>query len=80
MQAGVNFFTQLKTVTSAWRDDGYIEKPHHRILILCMRVSIYVEPRPRLNKVLDKNQTKTASHPCLSTSRVLSTSTQKMPA
>lgn len=21
-QAGVNFFTQLKTVTSAWRDDG----------------------------------------------------------
>ncbi|OLQ01047.1 Methylmalonate-semialdehyde dehydrogenase [acylating], mitochondrial [Symbiodinium microadriaticum] len=42
-KAGVNFFTQLKTVTSAWRDDGYIE--------------------PRLNKVLDKNQTKTASHP-----------------
>ncbi|CAE7555920.1 unnamed protein product [Symbiodinium sp. CCMP2592] len=25
-KAGVNFFTQLKTVTSAWRDDGYIEK------------------------------------------------------
>ena len=32
-QAGVNFFTQLKTVTSAWRDDGYIEKSLHRILI-----------------------------------------------
>lgn len=25
-KAGVNFFTQLKTVTSAWRDDAYIEK------------------------------------------------------
>lgn len=25
-KAGVNFYTQLKTVTSAWRDDGYIEK------------------------------------------------------
>jgi malonate-semialdehyde dehydrogenase (acetylating)/methylmalonate-semialdehyde dehydrogenase len=25
-KAGVNFYTQWKTVTSAWRDDGYIEK------------------------------------------------------
>jgi len=25
-KAGVNFYTQLKTVTSAWRDDGHIEK------------------------------------------------------
>jgi malonate-semialdehyde dehydrogenase (acetylating)/methylmalonate-semialdehyde dehydrogenase len=25
-KAGVNFYTQLKTVTSAWRDDGYVEK------------------------------------------------------
>jgi len=25
-KAGVNFFTQLKTVTSSWRDDHYIEK------------------------------------------------------
>jgi len=25
-KAGVNFYTQLKTVTSAWRDDDYVEK------------------------------------------------------
>jgi len=25
-KAGVNFYTQWKTVTSAWRDDSYIEK------------------------------------------------------
>ncbi|CAE8582828.1 unnamed protein product, partial [Polarella glacialis] len=25
-KAGVSFYTQLKTVTSAWRDDDYIEK------------------------------------------------------
>jgi len=25
-KAGVNFYTQIKTVTSAWRDDGHIEK------------------------------------------------------
>jgi len=25
-KAGVNFYTQLKTVTSAWRDDSYVEK------------------------------------------------------
>merc|ERR1719203_1154747 len=25
-KAGVNFFTQLKTVTSAWRDDDHVEK------------------------------------------------------
>merc|ERR1712032_493739 len=25
-KAGVNFFTQLKTITSAWRDDDHVEK------------------------------------------------------